>query len=731
MRIETVRRTLFALAATAALITAVATAAPASSAAASKLPAGSALSIANAASAPTEEMVSGLIVKSRVQASNKLAHALNARDASGLSHTANVALRVFRPMSGGAHVVRFDQPLTLSEARVVAERLMHNDYSVEFAEPDRTMHIASTTPTDIGYSSQWHYFAPTGANKGGANLPNAWDITKGSASINVAVLDTGYIQHVDLGTVLPGYDFVSSTATSIGGERDGSGGRDADARDPGTYGTASECNASVAQNSNWHGTHVAGTIAALMNNGIGGTGIAPNVKILPVRTLGKCGSGTLSDIIDGMRWAAGLAVTGVPANPGGNVAHVLNMSIGGTGACPVSMQSAVTEIVNAGKVIVAAAGNGAPYTVTSPANCTGVIAVTAHAIDGDNAGYAAVGTQVAISAPGGGCGTQSGATCTAYVTANGPGIYSTLNTGTAGPVADNWVNNYQGTSMATPHVAGVVALMLSLNRGLSPAQVKSYLQSSARPHPAGSTCTLASYAGMCGAGLLDAELALSAFNTAAPTASITNPPAVVAAGTNVALTGSGTAVAGRAISAYAWTQISGPSASVISNGNTASASFTASTSGSYLFRLTVTDSAGQTGFVNSSTVRVNTLPVLAAIPTQTVTVGAPLTFAVTATDADGDPIIFHSVTLPAGATLSAAGVFSWPSATPVGATTMTYYSSDNDGNSATGTVNITVAPAPAPATSSGGGGGSLDGESLIGLAFLAAWLRLRRKSAPP
>lgn len=726
MVIKTGRRTLLGIAATAALVTAVATAAPANPAGSSKLPAGSALRIANAASAPAEEMVSRLIIKSRVQAGGKLARALDAHDASSLSQTANVPLTVVRPMSGGAHVVRLDHPVTLSEARVIAERLMRNDYSVELAEPDRILQPTFTPNpvTNPGYASQWHYFSPAGANKGGANLPAAWDTTLGSNTINVAVIDTGYRQHVDLGTVLQGYDFITDPTRANDGN-----GRDTDAQDPGDWVAAGECGAgTLAKNSSWHGTHVAGTIAALMDNSNGGTGVAPNVKILPVRVLGKCG-GLMSDIIDGMRWAAGLAVTGVPANA--NAAQVLNMSLGGVGACSVSMQTAVTDIVNAGKVIVAASGNGGTTTVGTPANCTGVIAVTANAIDGDNAGYADIGPQVAISGPGGGCGTQSGlaGTCTTFVTANGPGVYSTLNSGTTVPGTDNYAV-YQGTSMATPHVAGVAALMLSVNPALTPAQIKSYLQSSARAHPAGSTCTVGANVGKCGSGLLDAQLALSAATAAAPTASVTNPTAVVAPGTIVSLTGSGTAGTARTISSYAWTQVSGPSAVAISNSNTASATFTAPASGSYVFRLTVTDNGGNTGFANSSTVRVNSLPVLTAVPAKTVIAGNPLTFTVTATDADGDAVIFNSVSLPAGATLSPAGVFNWSSATPVGTTAMTYYASDNDGNSATGAVNITVAPVPVAAAASGsGGGGSLDGESLIGLAFLAVCLRLRRKFA--
>lgn len=688
MKIKIIHRILLGITATATLGTAIATAAPAGLKA-------SAQAMMQSASAANEEMVSRLIVKPRALAGAKLADSLQAFDASGLSRTAYMPMTVFRPMSNGAHVIKLDQPVTLSEARVIAERLMRNDSSVEFAEPDRIMYPTAVTPADPDYATfQWHYFAPAGADLGGANLPNAWAVTQGSDTINVAVIDTGYRPHADLGTaVLSGYDFITEIPRANDGD-----GRDADAQDPGDWVAANECGAgSPASNSSWHGTHVAGTIAAAMNNGIGGTGVAPNVRILPVRVLGKCG-GLTSDIIDGMRWAAGLAVAGAPANP--NPAQVLNMSLGAAGLCSALFQSAVNDVVNAGKVIVAAAGNDSS-SVNSPANCTGVITVTAHAIDGDNAWYASFGTEVAISAPGGGCGTltRSAATCTDFSSANGLGVYSLMNTGTTIPGADSY-SAKRGTSMAAPHVAGVVALMLSIKPTLTPANIKSYLQSSARAHPAGTYCTTTP--GVCGSGLLDAAGALNAIPAAPPTVVLTSPSQVVAPNAVVSLAGSATAEPPRTINTYSWTQLTG-AAVIINNANTASATFTAPATGTYSFRLTATDNTSRSGTADA-TVRVNSAPVPAAIAPQTVVVGSALNFTVSATDVDGDTPIFHSVSLPAGATLSAQGAFSWPSATPVGNYTMTYYASDNDTNSANVTVDITVA---SPASSGGGGGCSL------------------------
>ena len=562
LKMKMIRHTLVGITATVTLIVAIATAAPAGSAGPLKT---SAQAMLPSVSSPEEEIVSQLIVKPRAQVDAKLASALQAFDASGLSKTANVPMTVFRPMSGDGYVVKLDQPVTLSEARVFAERLMRNDRSVEFAEPDRILYPTATTPTDPGYlPNHWHYFAPAGSNLGGANLPDAWDVTKGSASITVAVIDGGYRPHADLGTVLPGYDFITEIARSNDGD-----GRDNDAQDPGNWVPANYCSAGApARNSSWHGTHVAGTIAALMNNGIGGTGVAPNVRILPVRVAGRCGA-TTSDTADGMRWAAGLAVPGVPVNP--NPAHVLNMSLGGPGACSATLQIAADDVVNAGKVIVAATGNSGTILVGQPANCVGVFAVTSHEFDGDTAPTADVGTQTMISAPGG-----------------VPGIYSLFNTGTMIPVADSYAL-MQGTSMATPHVAGVVALMLSVKPSLTPAQVKSYLQSSARPFPAGTYCLTVQGTGLCGSGLLDGAGALYAIPAAPPTVVLTTPSQVVAPNTTVSLAGSATAEAPRVIKTYHWTQVTGAAVGLINNANTASATFTSPATGTYSFMLTATD----------------------------------------------------------------------------------------------------------------------------------------------
>lgn len=551
-----------------------------------------------------EKMVPSLIVKPRAQAGAKMASALQAFDARGLSKSALVPLTVVRPMSGGAHVIKLEQPVTLSEARVIAARIMHNDPSLEYAEPDRFLQL-STTPTDPLYSNsnpnQWNFFTPNGTtNKGGANLPLAWDVTKGSPSIVVAVIDTGYLQHSDFGPFLPGFDFIADPLRANDGD-----GRDADAHDSGNGVVAGECGVGTpAKSTIWHSTGVIGILAALMNNGQGGTGLAPNIRVLPIRVAGKCGA-LLSDTVDGMRWAAGLSVSGVPNNP--TPAKIMNISIGTHNACGPTFQAAVTEIVNAGTIIAASTENNSDVSVSEPANCTGVMAVTGHAINGDLAHYANVGPEVAISAPGGGCGKLAflSNTCTpGGADPLGPGFTTTYNNGVTSPGADIYVSA-TGTSVSAPHAAGVAALLLSVNPTLSPAQVRSILQSSARPFPAGSWCA-SSGIGLCGAGILDAHAAMQVLGVP-PIVTITTPSQVVAPNITVSLSGVATASVGRSISAYAWTQLSGASVGTIANPNTATASFTAPATGTYSFRLTATDSNGLIGTA-IATVRVNSPP---------------------------------------------------------------------------------------------------------------------------
>ncbi len=382
-------------------------------------------------------------------------------------------LRRLRAMSGNAHVLQLPRLMSRSEAEAVARRLV-TDPAVASAEIDLRM-VPLRVPNDTLYPQQWHYFEPAG----GINLPAAWDLTVGSAAITVAVIDTGYLDHIDLaGRFVAGYDFITDLTVAQDGN-----GRDPDPHDVGDFG----CN---GNNSSWHGTHVAGTIGAATDNGIGVAGINWVSKIQPIRVLGRCG-GYTSDIVDAMRWAAGITVAGVPTNT--TPARVLNLSLGGTGVCGTTFQNAINDVVARGAVVVVAAGNdNANASGSTPANCTGVISVAATTRNGGRAPYSNFGPSVTIAAPGGG---------------NGNYILSTLNAGLTTPGADSYAL-YQGTSMATPHVSGTVSLMLSANPALTPAQVTAALQSSARTFPTGTgdDCTPA----RCGAGIVDAAAALLA-----------------------------------------------------------------------------------------------------------------------------------------------------------------------------------------------------------------------------
>ncbi|MBN1614721.1 MAG: S8 family serine peptidase [Deltaproteobacteria bacterium] len=485
-----------------------------------------------------------LIVKYKDAATGRAAQTLSAQDVTSLSRSAGLRLTHLRRMSGSAHVLKLPSRMTLPQVRAIAQKL-GAQANVLYAEPDRRMFLLAV-PTDPYYMYQWNYF-PYGAPdyvSGGVNLPGAWDITTGSVGIVIGLIDTGLVPHGDIdsdildgsGRVLPGYDFISLDSwrdeshpyTANDGD-----GRDPDPSDPGDWITGAE-NLGIDEtggfffgcgsgDSSWHGTHVAGIVAALANNALGGSGIDWNAKILPVRVLGKCG-GYESDIVDGMRWAAGLTVSGVAANA--NPAHVLNLSLGGSGTCSATFQNAIDEIIAAGIPIVVAAGNSAGDVsdLMSPANCQGVICVAAVNRDGALASYSNYGTLVKISAPG---GQKSGF-------GESGGIYSTVNTGKTTPVATPLGDSYQyyqGTSMAAPHVTGIISLVLALSPSLTPTEVLETLQSTARAFPTGTghDCTT----GICGAGIIDAAAAAAHLVFPAVSVSVSSIPSSTTVGTPV------------------------------------------------------------------------------------------------------------------------------------------------------------------------------------------------------
>ena len=352
-------------------------------------------------------------------------------------------------------------------------------------------------PNDTMYTQQW----ALGKGLGGIRAAQSWDITP-SGTVAVAVIDTGIRSHPELDSKrLAGYDMISDKTISIDGD-----GRDADPSDPGDFDDALDCSSEMDFISSWHGTHVAGIIAASSNNGVGMSGVAPNARIVSVRALGVCG-GTFENIADSIRWAAGVPVAGVPVNL--NPAKVLNLSLGGPTKCSADMQSAVDAAINRGASIVVAAGNESTRVAeSSPANCKGVIAVAAGNLLGDLSSYSNFGTGVAITAPGGDSGDM-------------PGVMSTLNGGITDPAVPSYAT-YSGTSMAAPHVAGVVALMLTRDPTLSAGQVINRLLGGARSFVPGSDC--AAVPGACGAGLLDAPNAVAAVNSVRPSADLTANP---------------------------------------------------------------------------------------------------------------------------------------------------------------------------------------------------------------
>ncbi|MET0655651.1 MAG: S8 family serine peptidase [Pseudoxanthomonas sp.] len=387
-----------------------------------------------------------------------------------------LAVHTLRRLAVGAEVIRADRKLDRAEAETFMRQIAA-DPNVEYVEVDRMLH-ALVTPNDPRYTDQWHYYQATA----GINLPLAWDKSTG-AGVVVAVIDTGIAPHSDLdANVVAGYDFISDTFVS----RDGNG-RDSNPNDEGDWSpVAGECYAgSRISNSSWHGTHVAGTVAAVTNNGNGVAGVAYGARVSPVRVLGRCG-GYTSDIADAITWASGGSVSGVPANA--NPAEVINMSLGGEGVCDTTTQSAINGAVGRGTTIVVAAGNSNNNASNNnPANCANVVTVGAVDSAGARSSWnstqkSSYGTVVDLAAP-------------------GSEIWSTLNAGLQGQGAESYAS-YGGTSMATPHVAGVVALMQAAAPSpLTPAQVESKLKSTTKPFPTTPSQPI-------GTGIVDANAAV-------------------------------------------------------------------------------------------------------------------------------------------------------------------------------------------------------------------------------
>jgi serine protease len=561
----------------------------------------------DAQSAPQLPTSLGVIVKLREEttssAAGKLANGVDRTVA--LAKRTGLALTLRREIS--ARLVASSVDLGDVGVSQALDRL-RADPAVEYVAIDRRRFAHATNPSDTLFANQW-YLKNTEVSA--VNAIDAWDTERGSTGVVIAVLDTGVLyDHPDLGRadrggkLLPGFDFVSAGHMSNDG-----GGRDADPSDPGDWIDSSDKSNTLyadcdTTSSSWHGTRVAGMIGALTNNTSGVAGLNWNSFILPVRVLGKCG-GVDSDILAGMRWAAGLHVPGVADNP--TPARILNASLGSSGACEPSYREVIQELTARKVLLVISAGNEGTV-VSSPGNCPGVAAVAAIRHAGSKVGFSSLGPEVTIAAPGGNCVNING----------GPCLFSldtTSNNGSTAPGTHTFtdqVNSNLGTSFSAPIVSGIAGLMLSRNANLSTTQMLARLREGARPFPtaiAGEPEVLACHVPVnaqdfqlaqclcttntCGAGMANAAYSIAAADRPIAAVSL---PANVAAGQNVSLNASASAAAcGRSITGYAWTVVApltNPPAIV--GADTSSATVIAPSSGSVTLRVTVTDNQNQT-----------------------------------------------------------------------------------------------------------------------------------------
>ena len=569
-----------------------------------------------------------------------VAHEQHALQAKTLGGRLGLALIAGAAVHERAHVVFANGMSSEQLAATLAQ-----DSEVEYAVVDQRKRLVAA-PNDSLYTTvpgsngpatgQWYLRPNAGAVLSSIDVEPAWAVTTGSSSVVVAVLDTGVrFDHPDLksiangGNLLPGYDMISDVDTANDGN-----GRDADPSDPGDWisqsdinsGRYAPCTSADIGDSGWHGTQTAGLIGARTNNAAGMAGVGRNVRILPVRVLGKCG-GFDSDIVAGMRWAAGLAVPGVQVNP--NPAKVINMSLGGAGACDPAgdsplYQTAVNEITAAGVTIIASAGNSTGHAVSSPANCAGVIAVGALRHVGTKVGFSDLGPEISISAPGGNCIiTALGTPCLfPILTTSNSGLTSPISNANGGSIYTDSFNSSLGTSFSAPLVAGTAALVLSAQPGLSPAAVRALLRSTARVFPTtggdngdgtpvircvapaaiGATqfdqsqcyCTTST----CGAGMLDSAAALeSVLATVGLVGSIDVTSGDAKPATAIDLIARVALKAGSpGIQSYQWSIVNdgGTNSSITNSVPAGTLSILPSAAGILSVRLTVTDLAGAT-----------------------------------------------------------------------------------------------------------------------------------------
>jgi len=583
----------------------------------------------------------------------------------GPVHMRDLAQRMGNPFSSGRNLGRRLSVLQLATGRSgqqLAQTLaaLRADPAVESAAPDRRVRALAYTPSDpmfAGSGSTFTYEARSydlqwylkGTQPSAIHADAAWDITHGgdtpaTSTVVVAVVDSGIRpDHADLaGKVLPGFDFVSNPAMANDGD-----GWDADPSDPGDFISATDLQKAPFNDpsqkcgggtnfdqpvpSTWHGTRVAGLIGASTDNGLGMAGAGFNIRILPVRVLGKCG-GYESDVIAGMYWAAGFfdAASGMPipapllSDPGALKNHrnqfpaqVINLSLGAAAACDDYYGTAVNDITSVGVLIVAAAGNDGAA-VDEPANCAGVLGVAGLRHAGTKVGYSNLGPEISIGAPAGNCPQPD------PLDPSPPCLFAltTLtNLGAQGPAADAYsmpmVQPSYGTSFSSPLAAATAGLMKAANPALTPALLIARLKATARPFPTsddlGTTqaCVVPASkpanpaaclcnTSVCGAGMLDAGAAVQAAVQPSVLVKVTR------SGNTYTLDGSASAAAaagGRMIASYAWSVAAiagGATTPVIGNAGQAIATVPAPARGNVTLRLTVTDNFGSSDYAQAN-----------------------------------------------------------------------------------------------------------------------------------
>lgn len=432
-----------------------------------------------------------------------------------LSMTAKTGVSLKRSMSGQQHVILIDSFVSGEDLDKIMQNL-RADPGIESVEADSQI-LPFQLPEDSLFEDQWPLHS-SAIIPAGMDLPAAWDLVENPTEVVVAVIDTGVLpDHVDLqGRILDGYDFISSFEVGDNSllnqypeylsdfRSNDNDGRDPDASDPGDWVNVSDANAMQSvgvecyvQQSTFHGTAMAGIIAGQSLHSHGITGVNWNAKILPARVSGKCG-GSRSDMIDAIRWAAGIEDSALPYNP--NPAKIINLSLGSNASCGFAEQAAIDEAWDAGVIVVAAAGNSAQNfdeIPTSPASCNNVISVSAVRQDGHRAFYSNYGIGIDIAAPGGEGDNGDGK----------PMIVAT-NYGEQSPLHGSHYKHVTGTSGAAAHVSGVLSLMLSAAPNLSNEQLTDYLLQSSNSFRQGGypECDK----NTCGAGTVNALSAVQA-----------------------------------------------------------------------------------------------------------------------------------------------------------------------------------------------------------------------------